>query len=137
MSSISKLLEPSEEIDAANLFHLLGNRRRKYTVVYMDRVEEAPVEMGEAAEHVCALRKEKPLGSVTRRERKRAYSALRQTHLPKLDDHEIVEFSEVENTIDYGPKFNVAAQYASIEKAKSGIFQIYSLDKLSDFIRRN
>ncbi|MFP8889649.1 hypothetical protein ACLI4U_07740 [Natrialbaceae archaeon A-CW2] len=74
-----------------DVFSLLSNQRRRYTIHYLKR-EEDPVELGELAEHVAAWELEKDVAELTSTERKRIYTSLQQTHLPTLERAEMVTF---------------------------------------------
>lgn len=95
MSSISQSGEataaasPSED----ELFEVLSNRRRRYAVHAL-KSEDAPAEIGELAEQVAAWEYDIDVGQVSYDERKRVYTALQQSHLPKMDDAGVVEFDK-------------------------------------------
>jgi DNA-binding transcriptional ArsR family regulator len=85
---MSSALEPSpsaEEPSRDAVFEVLGNGRRRHVIRAL-RQAEGPLELGELAEQVAAWENDIPLGDVTYQQRKRAYTALQQSHLPKMDE---------------------------------------------------
>ena len=76
-----------------DVFSLLSNQRRRYTIHYLKR-EDDPVTLGELAEHVAAWELEKDVAELTSTERKRIYTSLQQTHLPTLERAEMVTFDD-------------------------------------------
>jgi hypothetical protein len=80
-----------ETTDRGEIFNLLSNHRRRYAIHYCKR-EQRPVELGELAEHVAAWELDKEVEGLTSAERKRVYTSLQQTHLPTLEQADMIEF---------------------------------------------
>jgi hypothetical protein len=72
------------------LFDVLSNRRRRYALHALDRDGETTI--GALADRVAAWENDRPVDEVTAAERKRVYTALQQSHLPKLDRTGLAEF---------------------------------------------
>ena len=81
------------------IFDLLSNHRRRYTIHYC-KGEGDPVTLSDLAEQVAAWEEDKEIAELTSAERKRVYTSLQQTHLPTLDRAGVVVFEngEVELT---------------------------------------
>ncbi len=75
------------------LFELLSNRRRRYAVHLLKRLDE-PVELGDMAEQIAAWENEIDRWEVDHAQRKRVYTALQQIHLPRMADSGIVAFDD-------------------------------------------
>ena len=75
------------------IFDLLSNNRRRYTIHYCKR-EDGPVTLGDLAEHVAAWELDKEVDEITSTERKRVYTSLQQSHLPTLERANIIEFDD-------------------------------------------
>lgn len=73
-----------------DVFEVLSNSRRRHALRYLRR-NGGPVEVGELAEIVAAREEDKRVEEVTSRERKRVYVALKQSHLPRMKEVELVE----------------------------------------------
>jgi len=80
----------SASVDVDAVFHILSNRRRRHVVRVLQRTDGA-MDIGDIAEAVAAWEHDIPAEAVTHRQRKSAYTALHQTHLPKLADAGFVE----------------------------------------------
>ena len=88
---------PSISQDTA--FELLSCRRRRY-VIHSLKQRSGRVALRELVVQVAAWENDCPPAEVTYDERMRVYTALRQSHLPKLDDGGIVEFDANRGTIE-------------------------------------
>jgi hypothetical protein len=93
--------EPAE-LAKDDLFHVLQNQRRRQVLNYL-RTAEDRVEMGDVAEQIAAWENDKPVGAITSEERQRAYIALYQSHLPKLDGIGVVEYDQNRGTVERTP----------------------------------
>lgn len=80
------------ELSRDDLFHLLSNQRRRATLGYLHGRDE-PVDMRDLAERIAAWEHEKPVAQLRSKERQRVYIALYQSHLPKLNDHGVIEYN--------------------------------------------
>ena len=83
----------SEPLSRDLVFDVLKNRRRRYALHYLRRAEES-VQLSELAEQVAAWENGIEIGAISAAERKRVYTALYQSHLPKLDDAGIVDYNQ-------------------------------------------
>lgn len=88
----------SEEPTRDDIYEVLSNPRRRYTVHYLQFREES-VELGTLAEQLAAWECETPIREVTSAQRKRTYTALQQEHLPKMDSVGIVDFEQREGVV--------------------------------------
>lgn len=78
------------QLSTDTLFHLLGNRRRRWAIRYLTR--NGTVELGDLAEQVAAWEQGLPRKQVTAQQRKRTYTSLQQTHLPALEEAAVIDF---------------------------------------------
>lgn len=79
--------------DRGEIFTLLSNHRRRYTVHYC-KLDEEPAELSDLAEQVAAWELDKEINELDHTERKRVYTSLQQTHLPALDDAGMINFED-------------------------------------------
>jgi hypothetical protein len=97
MSQHNPLLEPRRSddrtapVDRDEAYALLGNRRRR-NVIHALVAADGRSTVSELARQLAAWETDQPPAAVSSKERKRAYTALRQTHLPKLASCGIVEY---------------------------------------------
>jgi DNA-binding transcriptional ArsR family regulator len=87
--SVDETAEPQLSTDT--VFKTLGSRRRRHTLHYL-RHHGGPVPIRELSEQLAAWEQGKERTAVTPKERKRLYTALHQTHLPKMDSLEVIEY---------------------------------------------
>lgn len=72
------------------VFEVLSNSRRRATL-YVLRTRSDVGSVAELADQITAMENDVPVSEVTRRERKRVYVSLYQTHVPKLETVGLVE----------------------------------------------
>jgi DNA-binding transcriptional ArsR family regulator len=80
------------------LFQILSNSRRRYIIYYLSQ-EGNELSLKELATKIAAVESGVPESDITSEERQRVYISLYQTHLPKLEDADIVTYDENERTV--------------------------------------
>jgi len=85
----------------AEVFDLLSNRRRRHALHYL-RQEDRPVGLYELSEQLSAWENGVSRDAVTHKQRKRVYTALKQTHLPRMDEAGVVEFDVGQSVVEPG-----------------------------------
>lgn len=98
-------------MDPSRTFELLSNHRRRYAWHHCKQVE-SQVPLGDLAEQVAAWENEKRVAEITSAERKRVYTSLQQTHLPKLDDAGIVRFED--GAVELGDRADELEVYVDV-----------------------
>jgi hypothetical protein len=88
----------SRSLSLEVIFETLSNRRRRCTLYYLRHVD-GPVSIRELSEQLAAWEHGVEREQVTPKERKRLYTALHQTHLPKMDRLDIVEYDKNRGTV--------------------------------------
>ncbi|WP_222918448.1 hypothetical protein [Natrinema sp. SYSU A 869] len=73
------------------VYTLLSSCRRRYAL-HACLQTESTITLSDLAEQVAAWEYEKSLEAVSSEERRRVYTSLQQTHLPKMDRWGVVEF---------------------------------------------
>lgn len=106
LSSPPSSQEPSKE----TIFNLLRNGRRRYLLQYLE-TQEGVVRLGDLADALANWEMEDEDAYVTHKDRKRAYVSLYQTHLPKLDDANIIDYNQPRGTIELGPDYQYVQEY--------------------------
>lgn len=87
----------SSGVSKEEVFDVLSNHRRRYAVHHL--IQTGETTLGELAEHVAAWEYDKQLHEVSSGERKRVYCALQQSHLPKMDTANVVDFDKDRGTV--------------------------------------
>jgi hypothetical protein len=81
----------ADRITREQIFELLSNERRRHVLRYFWE-NEGEAGLGPLATQVAAWENDVAPEAVTSTQRKRAYSALQQSHLPKMDGAGIVSY---------------------------------------------
>ncbi|MFC4449284.1 DUF7344 domain-containing protein [Halorussus aquaticus] len=81
----------SSRTSREEVFDAVKNLRRRYVLYYLQRYG-GPVELGELAEQVAAWENDTTVSEVSTGQRKSVYSALHQTHLPKLQSAGVLRY---------------------------------------------
>ena len=91
--------EASPTVTQDVAFELLSCRRRRY-VIHRLKQRDGRVEMRDLVVQVAAWENGVAPTQVTREQRMRVYTALRQSHLPKLDKQGVIRFDPDRGTIE-------------------------------------
>lgn len=108
--SISGLLDtvtgtPAQtNLTASTLLELLQNDRRRATITLM-AAHNDPIDLRDLTDALA----EHEHGDYTTNQRKAAYTALYQTHLPKLDKAGVVEYNSDRQIVSPGPELQSVA----------------------------
>ena len=95
--------EPETELSRDMVFDVLKNRRRRYALHYLKQ-QEGSVKLSDLAEQVAAWENDTTINNISAAERKRVYTALYQSHLPKLDDAGIVDYNQNRGIVELTEK---------------------------------
>lgn len=74
------------------IFEMLSNERRRYALEYLKGDTDGAVELRELVDYVAARENDVDEEALHYEQRKRVYSALRQTHLPRLAECGLVDY---------------------------------------------
>jgi DNA-binding transcriptional ArsR family regulator len=102
-TSISESLAPSENSSSLprdEVFEVLSNERRRCALHYLKQHDRRRVELRELVDHVTAWENDTSTAQIDSTERKRVYTALRQNHLPKLEEAGIIEYEHMRGEVE-------------------------------------
>ncbi|WP_144799611.1 DUF7344 domain-containing protein [Halorubrum depositum] len=119
--------EPTTEVSEDELFDVLANQRRWFAVHLLKREEEDRVAIGEMAEQIAAWENGIETTEITGNERKRVYTALQQSHLPKMDDAGVVDFNKARGVIEPTPALQNVDLYMDVVEGKEIPWSTYYL----------
>lgn len=88
-----------EPLSTDAVFETLSSQRRRYTLHYLKQ-RDGPVTIRALSEQLAAWENGIEIADVTPKERKRVYTALHQTHLPKMDSLGVVTYDRDRGTIE-------------------------------------
>lgn len=88
------------EISRDEIFEVLSNARRRCIVHYLKNHGERRVELCEIVDYVAAWEADTSIDKLDSDRRKSVYSAVRQTHLPKLEDAGLIEYDHMRGDVE-------------------------------------
>ena len=88
----------AEQLSQDEVFEVLKSPRRRYALYYL-RQQGGESELSDLTEQVAAWENETTPAALTTEQRKRVYISLYQTHLPKLDEANVVEYDRDEGVV--------------------------------------
>ncbi|QLG50712.1 hypothetical protein HYG82_18655 [Natrinema halophilum] len=91
--------DTDDSLSKGEVFEVLRNQRRRYVLQFLKQ-DARPVELGDLAQQIAAWEYETTLEDVTPEQRKRVYTTLQQTHLPKMDSVGILSFDSDRGVIE-------------------------------------
>lgn len=119
--------KPSGEIDVSQpdrerltedeLFELLANQRRRH-ILHMLMREDARLDIGDLSQEIAAWEDGLAFEDVSSTDRKRVYTALQQSHLPKMDKAGVVKFDRDRGTIEPTPALEDVEIYMDVVRGR-------------------
>jgi hypothetical protein len=89
-----------DELDRDAIFDVLSNARRRYAIEYLKGHEPGDeIELSDLVDYIAACENDVSIAEIDYKQRKRVYSSLRQTHLPKLNECNLIEYDRDRGTI--------------------------------------
>jgi hypothetical protein len=82
------------------IFSLLSAERRRHVLEYLAENSDQ-TSLSDLAEYIAAIENNTEARLLKSQERKRVYVALYQSHLPKMDDADVIDFDQSRGTIKY------------------------------------
>lgn len=110
----SKLDVPVQEpsLCRSQIFEVLSNDRRQYVIrCLLERCEEGTLPLGEVVDYVAGRENDVPVRELDAAQRKRVYTALRQCHLPKLDEYGVVDYDNLRSQVAIGDAIDDVQRY--------------------------
>jgi hypothetical protein len=77
---------PSREV----MFDLLGNSRRRRVLQHL--LDEPEITLTDLSARIAAWENDTSVADLSSRQRKQVYSSLYQTHVPRLSEHDVVNY---------------------------------------------
>jgi anion-transporting ArsA/GET3 family ATPase len=99
-------------IEKDDAFHILQTTRRRAAIRYMlERDDEEEFRMRDMVEEIAAWEHDTTVARLSSEQRQRVYIALYQNHLPKLDDHDVIEYNRARGLVRPLPRIALFAPY--------------------------
>lgn len=109
------------------LFHLLGSQRRRWAIRYLTDNEEENVAVGDLADQVAAWEHGLSPEQVTAKQRKRTYTSLQQTHLPALDEVDVIDLDTDRGVVSVTEQMEALDIYLEIVPKRTIPWSVYYL----------
>lgn len=103
------------ELSTGDIHFTLSNCRRRFLLRYLSRQESTTVK--ELSRAIAAWENETPAEELSYDERKTVYTALLQTHLPKLDEMGLVEYDASRKRVRLTDRVDQLRPYLELERA--------------------
>lgn len=97
---VTRSSDHSSELSQDIAFELLSCPRRRYVMHYLKQRPTEPVAIRDLVRQVAAWENDVTAATVTRDQRMRVYTALRQSHLPKLADGGVIRFDRNRGVVE-------------------------------------
>ncbi len=114
------------DLSSDEIFSLLSNKRRRFILRHLKK-EKQPVDLSQVVEEVAAWESDKPVEELTEDERKRVYVSLYQTHIPKLAAAGLINYEDVERTVELTDSANQIKPYIDDESTRPDWYLYYLL----------
>ncbi|WP_251343082.1 DUF7344 domain-containing protein [Haloplanus halophilus] len=102
-----------DRLSKDTIFSMLSNQRRRYVLYYLHR-NPGTVELRDLAERIAAWENDVSVADLNYKQRKRVYTSLHQTHLPKLDEAGIVDYDRDRGTISLADRASELDVYLEV-----------------------
>lgn len=89
-----------DDITRDEIFDVLSNARRRCIVHYLKKHGDRRVELCEIVDYVAAWEADTSIDKLDSDRRKSVYSAVRQTHLPKLEDAGLIDYDHMRGGVE-------------------------------------
>jgi hypothetical protein len=108
------------------IFSMLSNRRRRLVLHHLSRTED-PSSVRELSQQVAMWENDVTMDELTYKQRKRVYTSLHQTHLPKLDDVGVVVYDRDRGTVELTETAGELQPYLNIQTEPTESWSVYYL----------
>jgi hypothetical protein len=110
MSDTPVPADENAQLTHDTVFSMLSNRRRRLAIYYLTGRDE-PARVREMATQLAVWENGLPESKLNYQQRKRVYTSLHQTHLPKLDESGFVEYDRDRKTVALTPRAETLRTY--------------------------
>ncbi|RDI72888.1 DUF7344 domain-containing protein [Halopelagius longus] len=115
-----------ERLTKDDIFSMLSNRRRRLVLHHLHR-QSGTASVRELSQQVAAWENGVPTEELTYKQRKRVYTSLHQTHLPKLDDTGVVVYDRDRGTVELTERASQLEPYLHIQSEPTESWSVYYL----------
>ncbi|WP_128475710.1 DUF7344 domain-containing protein [Halorussus pelagicus] len=102
------------------MFDLLGNSRRRRILRYL--LDERHITLTDLSARIAAWENDTTVADLTSRERKKVYSSIYQTHVPRLSEHGLVEYDAEDRLVSLTGDADRIQRFLEVEGPERGGF---------------
>lgn len=114
------------DLSQAQIFDVLSSQRRRFVIHYLLR-NEGQGDLQEIATYVAAWENGTAPEDIESKLRTRAYTTLRQTHLPKMDEYGVIVFEPDSGDITLTPTGRLLREYLETRPGTETNWWLYYL----------
>jgi len=118
-NSVEESEDEEESLSLDIVFGILSNRRRQLVLEYL-RDNDGEATTGELAEHIAAIENDTTVQQLNAQQRKRVYIGLYQSHLPKMDDVDVIDFNQSRGRVSPGRHVEPLYEYLDVANDDEG-----------------
>lgn len=107
---------PSREV----MFDLLGNSRRRRVLRHL--LDQQTITLTKLSARIAAWENDTTVADLSSRQRKQVYSSLYQTHIPRLSEHDLVEYDADERTVRLTGDSEYIRRFLDVEEPQRSRF---------------
>jgi len=107
-----------------DVFEVLSNRRRRFVVHALKRAQE-PMGIADLSKRVTAWEVDVAPAEVRYEDRRNVYSTLQRTHLPKMEEKNLVKVDEEENVVRPTPRLKDLDIYVEVLQSQEIPWSLY------------
>ncbi|RAW44493.1 hypothetical protein DQW50_14155 [Halorubrum sp. 48-1-W] len=89
-----------ETLSRETVFEILRNERRRHVLSYLKAHDGGPVAFEDLLEYVAIRENDVPAEELVATQRKRVYAGLTQTHLPMLEDRDVIRYDDESGRVE-------------------------------------
>lgn len=112
----SSLMRESVDLSKDAVFRLLSNPRRRYVLYYL-REQGGQARLEELTRSLAAWETDKSPAELEDADEKRVYVSLYQTHVPKLEEHGVVEYDTDSTVVSLTDAASQIDQYLTVDRS--------------------
>lgn len=106
------------------IYDVLSNRRRRYAVHALKHADEE-VDLTELSRRITAWEVGVDPDEVEYQDRRLVYSTLKGTHLPMLDEHDLIDYDDEANVVEPLPSLDEFDVYVEVLQGKEIPWSLY------------
>ncbi|EMA65838.1 DUF7344 domain-containing protein [Halorubrum kocurii] len=123
-TTTNESIQDGGELSEEEVFEVLSNRRRRFVIHALKRAE-GPVDVSELSAHVTAWERDIDPEEVRYEDRRNVYSTLQRTHLPKLEEKNVVTIDEEANVVEPTTELESLDIYVEVLRSREIPWSLY------------